>query len=93
MRRAGITLRRVFADSRRVVHGGSGFVDTLGKGSLDYSLLLLEPFLPARFPGSSMVEHSAVNRRVASSNLARGANLKSFNRLDVIGDAVISAFL
>jgi hypothetical protein len=25
------------------------------------------------FPGSSMVEHSAVNRRVASSNLARGA--------------------
>src|SRR5487761_306421 len=27
-----------------------------------------------RFPGSSMVEHSAVNRRVASSNLARGAN-------------------
>ena len=26
-------------------------------------------------PGSSMVEHSAVNRRVASSNLARGANL------------------
>ena len=29
----------------------------------------------ARLPGSSMVEHSAVNRRVASSNLARGANL------------------
>ena len=27
------------------------------------------------FPGSSMVEHSAVNRRVASSNLARGAIL------------------
>src|SRR5271169_2798778 len=26
------------------------------------------------FPGSSTVEHSAVNRRVASSNLARGAN-------------------
>jgi hypothetical protein len=26
-----------------------------------------------QFPGSSMVEHSAVNRRVASSNLARGA--------------------
>jgi hypothetical protein len=25
------------------------------------------------FPGSSTVEHSAVNRRVASSNLARGA--------------------
>ena len=33
-------------------------------------------FLP--LPGSSMVEHSAVNRRVASSNLARGAN--SLNR-------------
>ena len=31
--------------------------------------------LSARFPGSSTVEHSAVNRRVASSNLARGANL------------------
>jgi hypothetical protein len=31
----------------------------------------------ARFPGSSTVEHSAVNRRVASSNLARGA--KVFN--------------
>ncbi len=29
----------------------------------------------ARFPGSSTVEHSAVNRRVASSNLARGAIL------------------
>ena len=28
-----------------------------------------------QFPGSSMVEHSAVNRRVASSNLARGAIL------------------
>ena len=27
------------------------------------------------FPGSSTVEHSAVNRRVASSNLARGAIL------------------
>src|SRR5215472_14966147 len=31
--------------------------------------------ITALFPGSSMVEHSAVNRRVASSNLARGANL------------------
>ena len=75
MRRAGNTLLSVFAGSKRVVTGVSGFVDTLGKGSLDYSLLLLEPFLPARFPGSSMVEHSAVNRRVASSNLARGAIL------------------
>ncbi len=26
------------------------------------------------FRGSSMVEHSAVNRRVVSSNLTRGAN-------------------
>ncbi len=33
------------------------------------------------FPGSSTVEHSAVNRRVASSNLARGANLFVINRL------------
>jgi hypothetical protein len=35
------------------------------------------PQLQARplLPGSSMVEHSAVNRRVASSNLARGAIL------------------
>jgi hypothetical protein len=31
-----------------------------------------------KFPGSSMVEHSAVNRRVASSNLARGANFSFF---------------
>jgi hypothetical protein len=29
-------------------------------------------------PGSSTVEHSAVNRRVASSNLARGANFSFF---------------
>ena len=67
------------------LHGQAapGFVDTLGKGSLDYSLLLQEPFLPARFPGSSMVEHSAVNRRVASSNLARGANLRFLSQLDV----------
>jgi hypothetical protein len=35
-----------------------------------------------RFPGSSMVEHSAVNRRVASSNLARGAKFSfSLNQL------------
>jgi hypothetical protein len=52
------------------------FVDTFAEGSLDYLLLLQEPFLPARFPGSSMVEHSAVNRRVASSNLARGAKFR-----------------
>src|SRR5215469_10698564 len=37
----------------------------------------------ALFPGSSMVEHSAVNRRVASSNLARGANLKFCPQLDL----------
>jgi hypothetical protein len=30
------------------------------------------------FPGSSTVEHSAVNRRVASSNLARGAKFSFF---------------
>ena len=36
----------------------------------------LKVYLP--FPGSSMVEHSAVNRRVASSNLARGANFSFF---------------
>jgi hypothetical protein len=55
------------------------FVDTFAEGSLDYSLHLPEPFLPARFPGSSMVEHSAVNRRVASSNLARGAKFFTFS--------------
>ena len=35
------------------------------------AVVLVSAFL---FPGSSTVEHSAVNRRVASSNLARGAN-------------------
>ena len=89
MRRAGNTLLSVFAGSKRVVTGVSGFVDTLGKGSLDYSLLLLEPFLPARFPGSSMVEHSAVNRRVASSNLARGATFR-LNQLAREGSFFIS---
>ena len=41
---------------------------------------LEQPIVSLRFPlpGSSMVEHSAVNRRVASSNLARGANSFSF---------------
>src|SRR5882762_4005011 len=34
--------------------------------------------IAVQFPGSSMVEHSAVNRRVASSNLARGANFSFF---------------
>jgi hypothetical protein len=29
-------------------------------------------------PGSSTAEHSAVNRRVASSNLARGAKFSFF---------------
>jgi hypothetical protein len=31
-----------------------------------------------RFPGSSMVERSAVNRNVAGSSPARGANLSEF---------------
>ena len=38
------------------------------------------PPILQKFPGSSTVEHSAVNRRVASSNLARGAT--SFDPLD-----------
>ena len=38
--------------------------------------------LPVPFPGSSMVEHSAVNRRVASSNLARGAKSSFSSRVD-----------
>src|SRR5215469_11158260 len=42
----------------------------------------------ALFPGSSMVEHSAVNRRVASSNLARGA--KPFNQLERLTEAAFS---
>src|SRR6266704_7183250 len=44
------------------------------------NLLQLEE-IASQFPGSSTVEHSAVNRRVASSNLARGANSFSFKRL------------
>jgi hypothetical protein len=40
---------------------------------------VVESKLLSQFPGSSTVEHSAVNRRVASSNLARGAKL--FNQL------------
>ena len=43
------------------------------------------------FPGSSMVEHSAVNRRVASSNLARGAISTAFSV--VYGYASQSRFL
>jgi hypothetical protein len=39
--------------------------------------------LGPQVPGSSTVEHSAVNRRVASSNLARGAKL--FNQLGSCG--------
>ncbi len=50
-----------------------------------------------RFPGSSTVEHSAVNRRVASSNLARGAisyglptqvktlQVRKFSRFKLVG--------
>jgi hypothetical protein len=40
-------------------------------------------------PGSSMVEHSAVNRRVASSNLARGANFSFF--LNYLQTAIFSS--
>ena len=43
------------------------------------------------FPGSSTVEHSAVNRRVASSNLARGANLSSVFQLRANSDGVKNA--
>ena len=47
----------------------------------------------ARFPGSSTVEHSAVNRRVASSNLARGANFLLENKwLAEVLKSVIAAF-
>ena len=42
------------------------------------------------FPGSSMVEHSAVNRRVASSNLARGANFSFF--LNYLETVIFSSF-
>jgi hypothetical protein len=38
-------------------------------------------------PGSSTVEHSAVNRRVASSNLARGAKLFGLKQLQSVGRA------
>ncbi len=42
------------------------------------------------FPGSSMVEHSAVNRRVASSNLARGAKFSFFlNYLQIIPECQV----
>ena len=38
----------------------------------------------ALFPGSSAVEHSTVNRQVASSNLARGANTVSFRPFNAL---------
>jgi hypothetical protein len=44
---------------------------------------VVESKLLAQFPGSSTVEHSAVNRRVASSNLARGAIFSSTYRFTV----------
>src|SRR5258708_26552469 len=37
------------------------------------------------FPGSSTVEHSAVNRRVASSNLARGAKILLYQAITELG--------
>src|ERR1700687_2389439 len=43
---------------------------------------VVESKLLAQFPGSSTVEHSAVTRRVASSNLARGAKPFVFANLD-----------
>src|SRR5438445_6995022 len=42
-------------------------------------------------PGSSMVEHSAVNRRVASSNLARGAKFSFF--LNYLQTAIFPNYL
>ena len=36
-----------------------------------------------RFPGSSTVEHSAVNRQAVGSNPTRGANLRFLSQLDV----------
>ncbi len=45
-----------------------------------------------RIPGSSTVEHSAVNRRVASSNLARGANLVFLQRLKVLASVNLGRF-
>jgi hypothetical protein len=45
------------------------------------------------FPGSSMVERSAVNRNVAGSSPARGANLSSlgFNHLEKISPRLIAS--
>lgn len=38
----------------------------------------------ALFPGSSAVEHSTVNRQIASSNLARGAIAVSFRLFNAL---------
>jgi hypothetical protein len=38
-----------------------------------------------QLPGSSTVEHSAVNRRVASSNLARGAKILMYQAITEFG--------
>src|SRR2546421_3611701 len=40
------------------------------------------------FPGSSTVEHSAVNRRVASSNLARGAKILLYQAITEFGQSI-----
>src|SRR5882724_2958347 len=63
------------------------FIDTPTSSSLHF--WSNASFLPTRFPGSSMVEHSAVNRRVASSNLARGANFSFF--LNYLQTAIFSS--
>ena len=63
----------IFSLPRRFVASGNA-----SRSRVDSALTLIYTLLsPQRlflFPGSSTVEHSAVNRRVASSNLARGAN-------------------
>ena len=41
----------------------------------------------APFPGSSMVEHSAVNRNVGGSNPPRGAKIFVLNKLESLGRA------
>src|SRR6266436_9051665 len=40
------------------------------------------------FPGSSTVEHKAVNRRVASSNLARGAKILLYQAITEFGQSI-----
>src|SRR5437667_7586525 len=51
------------------------------------NLLQLEE-IASQFPGSSTVEHSAVNRRVASSNLARGAKILLYQAITEFGQSI-----